>query len=468
MNQKHQQVWKNCLAIIEKNVNPQSYKTWFKPIKPVKLDGSALTIQVPNKFFYEFLEERYVPVLKKAIRDELGPKGRLEYQIFAGETRSPASMNGHSGQQRSPMKNPSSEITNPFVIPGIKKPPLDPQLNKKYTFEHFIEGDCNLLARNAGIAIADKPGGTAFNPLYVYGDVALGKTHLAQAIGNRALEINPQTRVLYVSTGKFTNQIIQAIKKDAVNDFMNFYFSIDLLIVDDIHFLAGRKKTQEIFFNIFNQLQQSGRQIVLTSDRPPKELKDLQERLISRFKWGLTADLTPPDFETRMAILQSKLDREELELPESVLEFLCYNIKSNIRELEGALIMLNAQASLNRREVDLQLAKEVVQKMIREVNSEITIENIQAIVAEEYSIKVQELVSKTRKQPIATARQVAMYIAKLLTKNTMKSIGNNFGNRDHTTVIYSCKAIRNMMDIDESFRKDMQELEKKVRMSLHG
>ncbi len=468
MNQKHQQVWSNCLAIIEKNVNPQSYKTWFKPIKPVKLDGTALTIQVPNKFFYEFLEERYVPVLKKAIRDELGPKGRLEYQIFAGEKRTRAAVGNTSGNGRSPMNNPSSEITNPFVIPGIKKPPLDPQLNEKYTFEYFIEGDCNSLARNAGIAIADKPGGTAFNPLYVYGDVALGKTHLAQAIGNKALEVNPDIRVLYVSTGKFTNQIIQAIKKDSVNDFMNFYFSIDLLIVDDIHFLAGRKKTQEIFFNIFNQLQQSGRQIVLTSDRPPKELKDLEERLISRFKWGLTADLTPPDFETRMAILQAKLDRDGLELSEGVLEFLCYNIKSNIRELEGALIMLNAQASLNKRKVDLQLAKEVVQKMIREVNHEITVENIQAIVAEEYDIKVQELVSKTRKQPIATARQVAMYISKLLTKNTMKSIGQNFGNRDHTTVIYSCKAIRNMMDIDEGFRKDMQELEKKVRMSLHG
>jgi chromosomal replication initiator protein len=468
MNQKHLQVWSNCLTIIEKNVNPQSYKTWFKPIKPVRLDGDALTIQVPNKFFYEFLEERYVPVLKKAIRDELGPKGRLEYQIFAGEKRPAAAtkQGNHSG--RSPMRNPSSEITNPFVIPGIKKPPLAPQLNEKYTFEHFIEGDCNSLARNAGLAIADKPGGTAFNPLYVYGDVALGKTHLAQAIGNKALEVNPDTRVLYVSTGKFTNQIIQAIKKDAVNDFMNFYFSIDLLIVDDIHFLAGRKKTQEIFFNIFNQLQQSGRQIVLTSDRPPKELKDLEERLISRFKWGLTADLTPPDFETRMAILQAKLDRDGLDLSDGVLEFLCYNIKSNIRELEGALIMLNAQASLNKREVDLDLAKEVVQKMIREVNHEITIENIQAIVAEEYDIKVAELVSKTRKQPIATARQVAMYISKLLTKNTMKSIGQNFGNRDHTTVIYSCKAIRNMMDIDEGFKKDMQELEKKVRMSLHG
>lgn len=456
------------MTIIEKNVNPQSYKTWFKPIKAVKLDGTALTIQVPNKFFYEFLEERYVPVLKKAIRDELGPKGRLEYQIFAGEKRQTTAASGQSHQGRSQMRNPSKEIRNPFVIPGIKKAPLDPQLNEKYTFKYFIEGDCNSLARNAGIAIADKPGGTAFNPLYVYGDVALGKTHLAQAIGNKALKVNPDTRVLYVSTGKFTNQIIQAIKKDAVNDFMNFYYSIDLLIVDDIHFLAGRKKTQEIFFNIFNQLQQSGRQIVLTSDRPPKELKDLEERLISRFKWGLTADLTPPDFETRMAILEAKLERDGLELSEDVLEFLCYNIKSNVRELEGALIMLNAQASLNKRAVDLDLAKEVVQKMIREVNSEITIENIQAIVAEEYNIKVAELVSKTRKQPIATARQVAMYISKLLTKNTMKSIGQNFGKRDHTTVIYSCKAVRNMMDIDEGFKKDMQELEKKVRMSLHG
>jgi chromosomal replication initiator protein len=468
MNNKHQKVWDNCLAIIEKNVNPQSYKTWFKPIKPVKLDGSALTIQVPNKFFYEFLEERYVPVLKKAIRDELGPKGRLEYQIFAhsgGDKPTKGNELGSNGQLR---KNPSEKITNPFVIPGIKKAPLNPQLNKKYTFEHFIEGDCNSLARNAGLAISEKPGGTAFNPLYVYGDVALGKTHLAQAIGNKAIELDPSTRVLYVSTGEFTNQIIQAIKKDAVNDFMNFYFSIDLLIVDDIHFLAGRKKTQEIFFNIFNQLQQSGRQIVLTSDRPPKELKDLQERLISRFKWGLTADLTPPDFETRMAILQSKLDCDGLELPDAVLEFICYNVKSNIRELEGALIMLNAQSSLNKRKVDLDLAKEVVQKMIQKISREITIENIQALVSDHFDVKVEEVQSKTRKQPIATARQVAMYMSKLLTKKPLKAIGESFGGRDHTTVIYSCKAIRNTMDIDEAFRIEMQDLEKKVRMSLHG
>lgn len=470
MSKDHTTVWNNCLRIIKKNINPQSYKTWFKPIKSVRLEDNALTIQVPNKFFYEFLEERYVPVLKKAIREELGKKGRLEYQIFTRngkqELRHTRSDEGSGSMEVG--SGYGSEITNPFVIPGIKKPPLDPQLNSKYKMEFFIEGDCNKLARNAGIAIAERPGETSFNPLYIYGDVGLGKTHLAQAIGNEVLEHNPKKRVLYVTTEKFTNQIIHAIKKHSVNDFVNFYQTIDVLIVDDIQFLAGRDKTQEIFFNIFNQLQQSGKQIILTSDRAPKDLKDLQERLISRFKWGLSADLTAPDFETRLAILQSKLDREGINLPRNILEFICYNIQSNIRELEGALISLNAQSTLNQRDVDMDLAKEVVQKLINDLSREITVENIQALVAEHYNLKVDQIQGKTRRQPIVEARQLSMFMAKKLTKQSLKAIGQSFGGRDHSTVIYSCKAVKNQMDTNDEFRKSVTELEKKVRMSLHA
>lgn len=468
MGKDHHQVWNNCLRIIKNNINPESFKTWFKPIKAVKLEESALTIQVPNKFFYEFLEERYVPVLKKAIREELGAKGRLEYQIFAKNGKRELR---HTRTEEGSMDVGSdygSEITNPFVIPGIRKPPLDAQLNPKYKMEYFIEGDCNKLARNAGLAISDRPGETSFNPLYIYGDVGLGKTHLAQAIGNKALEKNPEKRVLYVTTEKFTNQIIHAIKKHSVNDFVSFYQTIDVLIVDDIQFLAGRDKTQEIFFNIFNQLQQSGKQIILTSDRPPKDLKDLQERLISRFKWGLSADLTAPDFETRLAILESKLEREGISLPSNIVEFICYNIQSNIRELEGALISLNAQSTLNRREVDMNLAKEVVQKLINDLSREITVENIQALVADHYKLKVEQIQGKTRRQPIVEARQLSMYLAKRLTQQPLKAIGQVFGGRDHSTVIYSCKAVKNQMDTNEEFRKSVSELEKKVKMSLHA
>ncbi len=331
-------VWDNCLRNIKRNINAQSYKTWFEPIKPVRLDNNALTIQVPNKFFYEWLEEHYVALLKMTIKQELGDKGRLEYMIVNGtpapvitESNNMAVINksakavSAAAASRYTTTEPE-EIKNPFVIPGIKKVKIDPQLNTSYLFDNFIEGDCNRLARSAGIAVAKKPGGTAFNPLVFFGNVGLGKTHLAQAVGNEVLAKHPEKAVLYVSSEKFTNQIIQSIKNNAVNDFINFYQLVDVLIVDDIQFLANKQKTQEIFFHIFNQLHQSGKQIILTSDRPPKDLDGMEERLISRFKWGLSADLQSPDFETRMAILEAKMGQEGVDLPNDVLEFISFNI----------------------------------------------------------------------------------------------------------------------------------------------
>jgi chromosomal replication initiator protein len=287
-------------------------------------------------------------------------------------------------------------IKNPFVIPGIKKIKVDPQLKAEYLFDNFIEGDCNRLGRSAGLAVAKKPGGTAFNPLVIFGDVGLGKTHLAHAIGNDVLNRFPGKTVLYVSSEKFTNQIIESIKNNAVNDFVNFYQLIDLLIVDDIQFLANKQKTQEIFFHIFNTLHQAGKQIVLTSDRPPKDLEGMEERLISRFKWGLSADLQAPEFETRRAILEAKMSREGVELPHDVIEFICYNIKNNIRELEGVLVSLIAQSSLNRREKDMGLAKEVIKNFVSQINKEITVEYIQKLVAEHFDVPVETLAGKTR------------------------------------------------------------------------
>ncbi len=319
MTRDSRMVWDDCLRTIKKSVSPQSFKTWFEPIKPVQLDTEVLTIQVPNKFFFEWLEEHYVQLLKKSIRQELGERGRLVYHIPESGSQS----NGHSSNSGKLDTRPSADkdsepvpgsfdaemIKNPFIIPGIKRIKVDPQLNPNYTFENFIEGDCNRLARNAGLAIAKKPGGTAFNPLFIFGDVGLGKTHLAQAIGNDVVSKIESKAVLYVSAEKFTNQIIQAIKNNSVNDFVNFYQMIDVLIIDDIQFLSGKQKTQEIFFHIFNQLHQNGKQIILTSDRPPKDLEGMEERLISRFKWGLSADLQAPDLETRMAILETKNGR---------------------------------------------------------------------------------------------------------------------------------------------------------------
>ena len=462
-------VWDSCLRTIRKNVNSQSFKTWFEPIRPVRLDEGALTIQVPNKFFYEWLEEHYVVLLKRTIRQELGDMGRLEYQILMSK---PAQVpTAIAASDKSDANAPGSvdtgNIKNPFVIPGIRKLKIDPQLNASYIFENFIEGDCNRLARSAGMAVAAKPGGTAFNPLVLFGDVGLGKTHLAQAIGNEVLKENNGKTVLYVSSEKFTNQIIDSIRNNAVNDFVNFYQLIDVLIVDDIQFLANKQKTQEIFFHIFNQLHQNGKQIIMTSDRPPKDLDGMEERLISRFKWGLSADLGTPDLETRMAILASKMDQEGLEIPHDVTEFICYNIKNNIRELEGVLISLVAQSSLNRREIDLELAKEVIKNFVNQMSKEITVEFIQKLVADHFDVPVEKLKGQTRKRGIVIARQLSMYLAKNLTNKSLKAIGENFGGRDHSTVIYSCKAVQDLLDTDMIFKDTVTDLQKKIKLNLN-
>lgn len=468
MLKNHATVWDSCLQTIRRSVNLQSFRTWFEPIKPVRLENNALTIQVPNKFFYEWLEEHYVALLKTTIRHELGDKGRLEYQILMSNGRKKAKSDALQGKESySPGMIDIQNVKNPFVIPGIKKLKVDPKLNPTYTFDTLIEGDCNRLARSAGLAIAKKPGTTSFNPLVIFGDVGLGKTHLAQAVGNEVMTKFPDKSVLYVSSEEFTNQIIQSIKNNAVNDFVNFYQLIDVLIVDDIQFLANKQKTQEIFFHIFNQIHQSGRQIILTSDRPPKDLDGMEERLISRFKWGLSADLQIPDLETRMAILESKMNREGVEIPADVLEFICYNIKNNIRELEGVLVSLIAQSSLNRREIDMGLAKEVIKNFVTQLNKEITVEFIQSLVADHFEVGVDKLQGKTRKRQVVIARQLSMYLAKNLTDKSLKAIGETFGGRDHSTVIYSCKTVQDLMETDLILKDTVSELEKKIRLSLN-
>lgn len=479
-------MWESCLQTIRNNVNMQAFRTWFEPIKPVRLEGNALTIQVPNKYFYEWLEEHYVTLLKTSIRSQLGDKARLEYQILVNEPREEEKRRTFVGNGMGAEKPTSSSngnvslsdqlpyynnvdtdtIKNPFVIPGIKKMKVDPQLNPNYRFDNYIEGDCNRLARSAGLAISRKPGQTSFNPLVIFGNVGLGKTHLAQAIGNEILDKFSTKTVLYVSAEKFTNQIIAGIKNNAINDVVTFYQLIDVLIVDDIQFLEGKKKTQDIFFHIFNQLHQNGKQIILTSDRPPKDLQDMEERLISRFKWGLSADLQAPDLETRIAILEHKSMQEGVEMAQDVTEFICYNIKNNIRELEGVLISLIAQSSLNRREIDIDLAKEVVRNFVTEINKEITVEFIQKLVAEYFKVPVETLNGKTRKRSIVIARQLSMYLAKNMTDRSLKALGEVFGGRDHSTVIYSCRTVQDLMETDPFFKETVSDLEKKIRMSL--
>ena len=466
MIKDHILVWNNCLDLIRKSISSQPFKTWFEPIKPVKLAGEVITIEVPNKFFYEWLEEHYVDILRKAVKKELGYNGRLEYNILVENHRKIGGGTKEKSKDTAVPVLEEPKLINPFVIPGIKKIKIDSQLNANYTFDKFVLGDCNKFPGSAGLAIAKKPGGTAFNPLVIYGDVGLGKTHLAHAIGNEILQNLEEKQVLYVTTEKFTNQVIQAIKGNSVNDFINFYHMIDVLIIDDIQFLSNRPKTQEIFFNIFNQLHQTGKQIILTSDRSPKDLTDVDERLISRFKWGLVADLKTPDLETRIKILDMKLEKEALSLPSDIKEYICTHIKNNIRELEGVVISLVAQSTLNKRNIDIKLVKEVIRQFVSQVDKEISVENIKQLVAKFFDVPIEKMQSKTRMREVVMARQLSMYLAKNYTNSSLKVIGDSFGGRDHSTVIHSLKTVKDMMDTDTIYKDKVNSLVKKVQSTL--
>lgn len=447
--------WNDCLNDIEKEISKQSFKTWFLPIKPIKFQHNILTIQVPNKFFFEWIEEHHIDLLKKVLNKNLGDNSRLEYQIPV--------VNDEPNLSADSIPN---NIKNPFVIPGIKRRDLSSNLNPKYTLDNFVEGDCNRLARSAGLAIARKPGETAFNPLVIYGDVGLGKTHLLQAIGNEIEKNHPKKKVVYVSSEEFTNQIIKSIKDNNIEQVVNFYQMIDALLIDDIQFLANKTKTQEIFFHIFNQLHQNRKQLVITSDRPPKDLNGMEDRLISRFKWGLTADLQKPEFETRMAIIDKKIEGENIEIPFHVSEYLCYNIETNIRELEGALVSIVAQSRLNRRELDLELAKEVVAKFVERKEKELNLDSILTLVAEHFSLDADIIRGKSRKREVVIARQLTMFLAKKHTNYSLKQIGSDLGGRDHSTVIYSCRAVQDMLDTNEEFKKNFEALDKKLVMTM--
>ena len=478
MAKSFESVWKNCLKIIKDNVSLQSYKTWFEPIKPVQLENEVLTIQVPSQFFYEWLEEHYVVLLRKTIKRELGEGARLEYKIVvdsSADRRPPLTVsypNYNSGSNKNPdVTVPlviGREIPNPFIVPGIRKVNIESQLNPNYNFETFVEGDCNRLARSAGYAVASKPGATAFNPLVAYGGVGLGKTHLAQAIGNMVKQNFNGKTVLYVPSEKFTNQFLDSVKNGAVNDFIHFYQLIDVLIIDDIQFFAGKDKTQDIFFHIFNHLHQSGKQLVLSSDRAPKDLEGMEERLLSRFKWGLSADLTLPDFETRIAILEKKMYSDGIELPREVVEFVAYNIDSNVRELEGALISLLAQASLNKKDIDLELAKKIIKNFVKSISREVSIDFIQKTVCEYFDVPVDKLKEKTRKRQVVQARQLSMFLAKSFTKNSLKVIGRHFGGRDHSTVIHALEMVEDLMKTDVNFKVSVEELSKKLKSRVNG
>ena len=473
MDDTHVATWNECLKVIKDNIPLNSYNTWFNPILPVKQENNVLTIQVPSHFFYEWLEEHYIVLLKKVIRKVIGTEGRLEYSIvMENNTKNsnpytvklPASNSSSvkNAPVNAPLSSTETQIRNPFIIPGLKKVNVDSNLNPTYTFENFVEGDCNRLARSAGYAVANKPGGTAFNPLLLYGGVGLGKTHLAHAIGINIKEKFPNKTVLYVGSEKFAHQFIDALRQNTVNDFIHFYQMVDVLIIDDVQFFAGKAKTMDVFFSVFNHLHQNGKQIILTSDKPPVEMQDMEQRLLSRFKWGLSADLTAPDLETRIAILQQKMYGNGIELPSEVVEYLAYSINTNIREMEGAWTSLLAQASLNKKAITLDLAKQMIDKFVKSTSREISIDYIQKVVCDYFNLPMEILKSKTRKREVVQARQISMFFSKKLTKASLASIGANCGGKDHATVLHACRTVLNLSETDKQFKSYLDDLEKKL------
>ena len=472
MSGNHVEIWNNCLSVIKDNVTEEAYETWFEPIVPVSLENNLFILQVPSPFFAEFLDEHHLNLLKPVIKRFAGEKVKLAYKLPVDSSASNGTMTVPSSNRSVP-KNPigqpppqrlSDGPINPFVIPGLKKLQIDSQLNENYTFDNFIEGDCNRLARSAGMKIAKEPGKTAFNPLVIYSGTGLGKTHLCHAIGLETKRLHPEKTVLYVQAEQLSTQYVTANKNNNRPDFINFYQMIDVLIIDDIQFLAGKAGTQDVFFHIFNHLQQNNKQIVITSDKFPSELQGMEDRLLSRFKWGLTADLQAPDLSTRTSIIREKLYDNGITFPDEVVQYIASNVRNNIRELEGVMNSLMAQSLLNKRAVTLEMAQQIIDRFVRNTVKEVSVEYIINIVCEYFKISPEQLALKTRKRQVVQARQIAMYLAKKYSNASLAAIGQQCGKKDHATVHHACKTIANQLETDKQFKVMFADIEKKIAL----
>lgn len=465
-------VWNNCLILIKDNIPPYQYKTWFEPIVPYSLDGDALTIQVPSIFCFEYLEEHFVDLISKCLRKEIGPNAKLEYKVVVAN---PSSSQGKPDTVNYPntnkvnLSNPPvsfgtnsapSRIVSPFAVQAIERVSIDPQLNQEYAFDNLIVGDSNKFAYTAGVTIAKNPGKSAFNPLFIHGNSGLGKTHVAQAIGIEVKKLFPEKQVLYVSANKFQNQYVLAVAQNNTSDFINFYQYIDVLILDDVHEFAGKNGTQNVFFHIFNHLQHQGKQLILTSDKAPVALQGMEERLLSRFKWGCTAEITAPDYETRKAILQSKVRKDGLVIADEIISHIAKSVTTNVRELEGTIVSMLAQCAFNKVEITHELANSVLNQLVSNgPKKELTIESIQKKVCSYYKLPVDAILTKSRKREVVQARQVAMYFSKNFTTASLSTIGMKNGNRDHATVLHACKTVNNFLDTDRDFKRQLKEIE---------
>ena len=462
---RHTETWNNCLHFISQVVEPRQMEVWFNKITPVSLEGSTLTVEVPSQFFCEYLESAFLDVIKAALKKEIGAGARLVYNIRPVRSQQP--MSYPQGPGDPPVNKTISVSTwqpagnpGPFVFPGITRVQVNPRLNPVYSFENFVVGDCNRLAANAAGNISAAPGKTPFNPLFIFGGPGLGKTHVAQAAGLAIKKKFPELVVLYVTGNEFKTQYMDAVfVRNKLTDFLAYYMKIDVLIVDDIQDLAS-PGSQNAFFNIFNHLHQNGRQLILTSDRPPVELQTFEERLLSRFKWGLSVELTAPDYATRLKMLRERAFREGAQIGDDVLEYLATRIKTNFRELEGALISVMAAATMSHRDVTVEEAAGITEKIVGEENPAVTIDKVQDTVCDWFGISRDVLLSSTRKRQIVQARQISMFLCRKLISNvSLSTIGSETGGKDHATVLHACNTVSDLCSTDRRFRKDVAGIE---------
>ena len=454
-------LWNRCLQMIHDNVPETTFKTWFEPIVPLKYEEKALTIGVPSPFFYEFLEEKFADLLRATLNKQIGEGTRLMYSVLTDKTnRISVNIEGTNRSSAIPVPGTIREgnkTPNPMQAPAPQD--LDPHLNPNYNFDTFIKGASNEFSRTVGETVAKNPAKT-FTPLFLYGPSGCGKTHLTNAIGTRIKELYPEKRVLYVSAHLLQVQYTDSVRTNNYNSFMKFYQNIDVLIVDDIQEFAGLSKTQNTFFHIFNHLHQNGKQLILTSDRAPVMLQGMEERMLTRFKWGLVAELEKPDMELRKNILRNKIHRDGLNIPDNVINYIAENVNESVRELEGIINSLLAQSILFKREIDMSLAERIIKKAVRIIeNKPITIEEIIAKVCEHYKMDESVLHTKSRKREIVQVRQVAMFLAKKHTDISTSKIGHLIGNRDHATVLHACKIMKDLVEVDKEIRADIEEIE---------
>ena len=464
MQENSNQLWEDCLAVIKDIVPDAAFEAWFKPIIPLSYEDHKFTIQVPSQFFYEYLEEKYVNVLKMTLNRVFGEGTTLKYRIMVSGQAT--KINGNSitypGEEAKSIPSHSPNKVDTSKAPGtfkVASQDIDPQLNPRYNFDNFFEGESNKLIRAVSVKIASDPGKTAFNPLFIYGQSGVGKTHICHAIGVKIRKLFPEKRVLYVSSNLFRLQYTDAVRKNVTNDFLSFYQSVDVLILDDIHELIGLTKTQEIFFQIFNNLHQLGKQLVLTCDRAPVDLQGMEERLISRLKWGMTAQIERPDPELRRKILRNKIEHEGLDIPENVFEFIVQNVTENVRDLEGILVSLMAYSVISDKEIDITLAKQVIGQTVRLEKKQLTIKKIQEIVCRYFNLDEALIQTKSRKQEIVQARQITMFFAKKYTDSSFSHIGKVVGGKDHATVMHAVKTVKDQIEISKSFRLTMDAIE---------